>query len=121
MARQSAPPREHSGRIGLRSALWLPIFDDLADPAVAEGILTASGFAEVSLTDVHELVYYGRDSATAYDFVLGLRDTKDLLANLDAAMAGRALQRLRATLAAHDTGSGVFFDSRAWIIAARRH
>ncbi len=93
----------------------------LADPAIAEGILAASGFAEVSFADVHEPVYYGRDSATAYDFVLGLRDTKDLLANLDAAMAEHALQRLRATLAAHDTGSGVLFDSRAWIITARRH
>jgi len=93
----------------------------LADPAMAEGILAAAGFAEISFTDVHDPVYYGRDSATAYDFVLGLRDTKDLLANLDAATAEHALQRLRATLAVHDTGSGVFFDSRAWIITARRH
>jgi SAM-dependent methyltransferase len=91
----------------------------LADPAVAEGILAASGFAEVSFTEVHEPVYYGQDSATAYDFVLGLRDTKDLLATLDAAMAEHARQRLRATLAAHDTGNGVLFDSRAWIITAR--
>jgi hypothetical protein len=93
----------------------------LADPAITESILVAAGLAEVSFIDVHEPVYYGRDSAIAYDFVLGLRDTKDLLANLDAAMAEHALQRLRATLAAHDTGGGVFFDSRAWIITARRH
>jgi hypothetical protein len=93
----------------------------LADPSITESILVAAGLAEVSFIDVHEPVYYGRDSAIAYDFVLGLRDTKDLLANLDAAMAEHALQRLRATLAAHDTGGGVFFDSRAWIITARRH
>lgn len=93
----------------------------LADPAIAAGILAAAGFAEVGFTDVHEPVYYGHDSATAYDFVLGLRDIKELLANLDAAMAEHALQRLRATLAAHDTGGGVLFDSRAWIITARRH
>jgi SAM-dependent methyltransferase len=92
----------------------------LADPAVAEGILAASGFAEVGFIDVHEPVYYGRDSATAYDFVLGLRGTKELLADLDTATTEQALQRLRATLAEHDTGSGVFFDSRAWIITARR-
>ena len=30
----STPPREHTDRPGLRSALWLPIFDPLADPAV---------------------------------------------------------------------------------------
>lgn len=52
--------------------------------------------------------------------MLGLRSTKDLLANLDAATAEHALQRLRAILAAHTTDSGVFFDSRAWIITAHR-
>ena len=36
MARQQhgTPPREHTDRTGMRSALWLPIFDVLADPAV---------------------------------------------------------------------------------------
>lgn len=92
----------------------------LGDPAMAERILAASGFAEVAFTDVHEPVYYGADSAIAFDFVLGLRGTQDLLADLDGPTAERVLQRLRATLAEHDTGSGVFFDSRAWIITARR-
>jgi hypothetical protein len=69
---------------------------------------------------VHEPVYYGPDSATAHELVLGLRDTKDLLADLDVAEAEQALRRLRATLAAHETGSGVLFDSRAWIVTARR-
>jgi hypothetical protein len=45
-------------------------------------------------------------------------DTRELLAGLDAAATERALRRLRAALAAHDTGGGVFFDSRAWIITA---
>ena len=67
-----------------------------------------------------EPVYYGQDPAVAYDLVLGLRDPKDLLAGLDAAAAEPARQRLRATLAEHDNGSGVFFGSRAWIITARR-
>jgi alkanesulfonate monooxygenase SsuD/methylene tetrahydromethanopterin reductase-like flavin-dependent oxidoreductase (luciferase family) len=31
---QGTPPRGHADRGGLRSALWLPIFDALADPAV---------------------------------------------------------------------------------------
>jgi alkanesulfonate monooxygenase SsuD/methylene tetrahydromethanopterin reductase-like flavin-dependent oxidoreductase (luciferase family) len=30
----STPPPEHTDRTGLRSALWLPIFDELADSAV---------------------------------------------------------------------------------------
>lgn len=92
----------------------------LADPAIAEGILTAAGFTEVGFTDVNEPVYYGPDSATAFDNVLRLWD-KDLLADLDAATVEQARTRLRATLAAHSTDSGVYFDSRAWIIEARRH
>jgi SAM-dependent methyltransferase len=92
----------------------------LADPAITEGVLAAAGFTEVGFTDVHEPVYYGPDGATAFDNVLRLWD-KDLLADLDAATAERARTRLRATLAAHNTDSGVYFDSRAWIITARRH
>ncbi|WP_236710711.1 class I SAM-dependent methyltransferase [Streptomyces sp. 150FB] len=93
----------------------------LADPSITEGILAAAGFTDVSFTDVHEPVYYGPDSATAFDNVLRLLKFQDLLADLDAATAEQARTRLRATLAAHDTGSGVYFDSRAWIVTARRH
>jgi hypothetical protein len=81
-------------------------------------MLAAAGFAEVGFTDVHEPVYYGRDSATAYDLDLGLRDTSELLAGMDAAATQQALRRLRAILAAHDAGGGVVFDPRAWIITA---
>ena len=92
----------------------------LADPAVAEGILTAAGFAGISFTDVREPVYYGPDPAVAFDVVRGLRSTRDLLTGLDAGEAERALDRLRVTLAAHRAAGGVFFDARSWIIAARR-
>ena len=69
---------------------------------------------------MREPVFYGPDTATAFDAVLRLREYADLLADLDAAAAGRARARLRATLAAHDTGGGVYFGSRAWIVTARR-
>ena len=92
----------------------------LADPAVAGGILATAGFAEISFTDVHEPVYYGPDPAVALDVVRGLRSSRDLLAGLEAGEAARALDRLRAALAAHQAPGGVFFDARAWIIAARR-
>ena len=92
----------------------------LAAPTVTEGILTAAGFAEVSFTDVQEPVYYGPDGATALDAVLRLLKYEDLLADLDAAAAEEARTRLRATLDAHHTDGGVYFDSRAWIVTARR-
>jgi hypothetical protein len=63
---------------------------------------------------VHELLYYGPDVETAYANVLGLREPRALLAELDPSAAEQAA--LRATLAAHDTGSGVYFESSAWIV-----
>ncbi len=92
----------------------------LADPAVASGILTAARFTEIGFTDVREPVFYGPDSAVAFDVVRGLRSTKDLLALLGAGEEEQALRRLRATLAAHQTTDGVFFGARTWIITARR-
>lgn len=92
----------------------------LADPTVTEGILTAAGFAEVGFTDVREPVYYGPDNATAFDAVLRLWEVKDLLADLDDVAAEQARARLSTTLDAHHTDGGVYFDSRAWIVTARR-
>jgi len=83
----------------------------LADPSVTEGILTAAGFTEVSFTDVHEPVYYGPDSAAAFDAVRRL---------WKVAAAESAITRLRTVLDAHRTDGGVYFDSRAWIVTARR-
>ena len=91
----------------------------LADPAGTERTLTAAGFAGIGFADIHEPVLYGPDPAAACDAVLGLRHARDLLAGLDAPTAEHALDRLRATLTGHDTGSGVYFDSRAWIVTAQ--
>ena len=92
----------------------------LADQTVTKDLLVAAGFADVDFTDVHVPVYYGPDSATAFDAVFRLWEFKDLLANLDATAAERARTRLRTTLDAHHTDGGVYFDSRAWIVTARR-
>lgn len=91
----------------------------LAAPATVDGILGAAGFSAVSWTDLHEPVFYGPDAASAYDSVLELYMTADFLPEADPERA-RALERLRAVLTAHDTGDGVWFDSRAWLITAHR-
>ena len=85
------------------------------------GILEAAGFADVAFTDVHEPVYYGPDVAAALEWVRGFACTSDSTQPLDPAAAERALGRLREMLAAHLSGDGVWFDSRAWIVSARRH
>ncbi|WP_330323955.1 class I SAM-dependent methyltransferase [Streptomyces pseudovenezuelae] len=100
-----------------------PAADDpftLADPQVATGVLTAAGFTGVDLVDVREPVHYGPDAERALAAVLQLRMARDWLRSLDAASGERALDRLRGTLDAHDTGDGVWFDSRAWLVVARR-
>ncbi|OLF09944.1 methyltransferase [Actinophytocola xanthii] len=91
----------------------------LADPAAVEGILTAAGFTDVTSTELNEPVYYG-PAADAFDFVGGLRLVRGALAGLDGDQAERALDRLRALLATRDTGDGVWFDSNARLVAARR-
>jgi SAM-dependent methyltransferase len=92
----------------------------LADPATVEGILRAAGFAGIGLTDVHEPVYYGPDTAAALDWVRGFACTNEFLRRLAPAAATRALTRLRDALAAQMTDEGVWFDSRAWIVTAHR-
>lgn len=92
----------------------------LADPHVVSDVLTAAGFTAVDVVDVREPVRYGPDAERACAAVLQLRMAKELIADLDAASVERALGRLRVTLDAHDTGDGVWFGSRAWLVTALR-
>lgn len=92
----------------------------LADPDAVVRTLDAAGFADVTFTGVHEPVYYGPDVATALEWVRGFACTNEVLTSLDLASSQRALERLRETLVAHAGEDGVWFDSRAWIISARR-
>ena len=93
----------------------------LADPSTVTQILRAAGFADVAFTDVQEPVFYGPDVAAALDWARGFTCTSDILRKLDPAAAERAVGRLREALAAHLSDDGVWFNSRAWIITARRH
>ncbi|MDG4864289.1 methyltransferase domain-containing protein [Streptomyces sp. T-3] len=92
----------------------------LADPDVVVGDLSAAGFTAVDVVDVREPVYYGPDAESARAAVLQLGMAKTGLAGQDAAATERALDRLGAMLDAHDTGDGVWFDSRAWLVIARK-
>jgi SAM-dependent methyltransferase len=93
----------------------------LADPPTVTRILETAGFVDVTFTDVREPVYYGQDVTAALDWVRGFTYTIEALKRLDRAAATRAVERLRETLAAHASNDGVWFDSRAWIVTARRH
>jgi SAM-dependent methyltransferase len=106
---------ERSMPVGLSGGAF-----SLADPAVAAGLLTAAGFTGVEITDVREPVYYGPDAVTARDALVGLGMVEYLVADLDPAANARAHDQLLALLEAHDTGDGVWFDSRVWLITAQR-
>jgi SAM-dependent methyltransferase len=92
----------------------------LADPAIVTDILEAAGFADVAFTDVNEPVYYGPDVAAALGWVRSFTCTNEMLKRLNPAAAARAVERLSEALAAHLTDDGVWFDSQAWIVTARR-
>jgi SAM-dependent methyltransferase len=92
----------------------------LADPTTTEQILESAGFGDVSFTGVHEPLYYGPDVTAALEWLGGFSCVADMLRRLDAASTERALERLSETVAAHARGDGVWFDSRAWLVIARR-
>ena len=92
----------------------------LADPPTVTEILETAGFADITFTDVREPVCYGVDIAAALDWIRGFTCTSEALKRLDPIAAERAARRLRETLTAHTSDDGVWFNSRAWIITARR-
>jgi SAM-dependent methyltransferase len=92
----------------------------LADPPAVTRILETAGFADVTFTDVREPMYFGPDVATALDWIRGFACTRETLNRLDPDAGARTLGRLRTMLAAHSGDKGVRFDSRAWIVTARR-
>jgi SAM-dependent methyltransferase len=100
-------------------ATALPGLDpfSLGDPAITVEILERAGFDDVGFADVREPVLYGRDVEAALDFVRGFSCTRELL---KGANATEALARLRAALEAHQRADGVWFDSAAWLITARK-
>ncbi len=98
---------------------WGPGLFSLAETPVVEGILRRAGFSDVAFHEVQEPVYYGPDVDTAYAIVCSFKNTKDVLARLDAGAAARVREQLRAMLVDRLTAGGVFFDSRAWIVTAR--
>ncbi|OWO95016.1 methyltransferase [Rhizobium esperanzae] len=125
MVWQSAERNEWSGAIRRALAAPIAVSTDtpdpfsLSDPAVATNLMRAAGFASIDFIDVREPVFYGPDVNAASDALAGLYLVKDALAHTGEP-PGKALQRLRDLLGAHMTPEGVFFDSRAWIITARR-
>jgi SAM-dependent methyltransferase len=92
----------------------------LADPSTTARILESAGFGDSTFTDVHEPVYYGPNVDAALEWVSGFSNVNVVLQRSDSVSTARAREQLRQTFAAHASNDGVWFDSRAWIVTARR-
>jgi SAM-dependent methyltransferase len=90
----------------------------LSDPARVRTILTGAGFTDVELEATTAGMWFGPDTDHAHRFVLGLMGW--MLDGLDDRGRAGAVDALRATMAAHETGEGVVFGSAAWTIRATR-
>jgi len=88
----------------------------LSDPAGVRTILTAAGFTDIELEGTTAGMWFGTDAEDSHRFVLGLMGW--MLNGLDDAGRSRAVDGLRATMAAHETPKGVVFGSAAWTIRA---
>jgi SAM-dependent methyltransferase len=92
----------------------------LADPDHVHTVLDSSGFTGVDIAPIDEPIEMGDDARAALDFILGTGMAQGLLQDVDDEMRQTAIDNLRATIAAHDTGRGIMFGSAAWLITARK-
>jgi SAM-dependent methyltransferase len=93
----------------------------LGDAAATAEMLERAGFEGVQFENVHEPVLYGHDIDAALEFVRGFQDVTAALAGMSRDDAEHAVDRLRRTLEDHyGDDQGVAFDSRSWLITARR-
>jgi ubiquinone/menaquinone biosynthesis C-methylase UbiE len=92
----------------------------LGDPPTTQRILEQAGFSEARFTEVHQPVYYGRDVDAGVQWVGRFSSVTDVLQRLDRAANNRVQGRLRQMIVDHLRADGVWFDSRAWIVTARR-
>ncbi|HKN40928.1 MAG TPA: methyltransferase domain-containing protein [Acidimicrobiia bacterium] len=92
----------------------------LADTGFATLVLTGAGFTDVAFAGSEQPFNVGPDADTAYAFASGLQPVLMMLADLNEPAKARALDNLRATIAAHERPDGVVFRSAAWVITARK-
>jgi SAM-dependent methyltransferase len=91
----------------------------LGDTEATARLLGGAGFADLRFEDVREPIFYGDDVEAALAIVRDFDDTRAALASLSEDEAARAVERLRAMLAAHHSPErGVVLDARSWLITA---
>jgi SAM-dependent methyltransferase len=92
----------------------------LGDPDTVERIFQAAGFEALAFDEVRAPVCYGPDADAALAFVSQFANVSATVGALGEPERERALGRLCQLFETHRTPEGVCFDSRAWIVKARR-
>jgi hypothetical protein len=90
----------------------------LSDPERVRAILTGAGWVDVGLEALNESMWFGGDVDEAFDFVLGISGW--MLKDVEGEARERALQALRASMAAHLGDDGVRYGSAGWLVRAGR-
>jgi SAM-dependent methyltransferase len=85
----------------------------LADPDVIHAVLADAGYRQIAVEGMTAPMWFGHATEDAFQLVTGLLGW--MLEGLDQPGRSRALDDLRATIAAHETPEGVLYGSGAWI------
>ncbi len=90
----------------------------LADPDRVRRLLTAAGFDEPELVDLHRPMWFGPSAEDAHRFVHGLQGW--MLEGLDETSRRGALDTLYASMKQHESERGVEYASAMWLTTATR-
>jgi SAM-dependent methyltransferase len=92
----------------------------LADADRVRGILAEAGFVDTAVDHVDEPLFFGPDAASTFDVLKRTGAVIGLLGDLDDRARAEALEKMRQTVADHETPEGVLFESSAWLVRAAR-
>jgi ubiquinone/menaquinone biosynthesis C-methylase UbiE len=96
-----------------------PTAFSLGNRTATRRLLESTGFVDAAFAEVHEPVFYGPTVEAAYEAVVTLFLPRNGTGTT-AQPSDKTQRALHALLQAQLRDDGVFFDSRAWIVTARR-
>jgi SAM-dependent methyltransferase len=92
----------------------------LADPDLVRSWLTDAGFTDIDCHPHHAPFRFGDDGDDGYRFFQRGGVFRGFTQGLDDEQLAQVHHDLRATMHAHDTGDGVYFESAVWVVTASR-
>jgi SAM-dependent methyltransferase len=101
----------------------LPTFPDafsLADQSATSSLLIEAGFSGVTFEEASEPVYYGPTISAALDWICSFANVKQALDRKSEGERRRTLDALRNAVGEHESDTGIWFASRAWIVRSHK-